>query len=378
MLKLISKKKRLIVAIAATMLIIFNLGKIQYYGIVISAKYYKPDVEFSPLQMAKEPDFNKDEAWLSLPMFSDEADISPVGVTSINDGNAKFDAFYIHGTGFISGSAWTSSLKGDVNTQNNAKFSLANEASIFNSCCNIFAPRYRQANLFTFFGLSESDGNRVLDHVYKDVQAAFFNFIMNRNGGRPFFIVSHSQGTQLIKRLLTELNDFPQITNRIIAVYAIGDAITPVSSRYVDSLSYLDVCTTPEDTQCLIHWETIGDGGGQLIFPFSRESVCVNPLSWAYNERYAHDDLHLGAASISGKFKMNDGSNTHDVGFSVPAITTNYTKAQCKKGLLYVNDPTGSNYAELGLFSDHAMHGANFAIFHMNIRKNAILRAESF
>jgi hypothetical protein len=378
MLKLRSKKWLMFFAFASVALIILNLGRIQYFGIVMSAYYYQPDIEFSPSQMGAKPNYKEDSVWLSLPSRVDEADVTPEGIKSINDGSAKFDVFYVHGTGFIDSNQWTSSLKGNAATRNNAKFSLANEASIFNSCCNIFAPNYREANLFTFFGLNRKEANRVLDYVYSDIKAAFFNFVETRNQDKPFFIVSHSQGSQLIKRLLTDLNNFPHITDRIIAVYALGDAITPISQGYVDSLTYLDICKTPQATKCLVHWETIGKGGGQLIIPFSRESICINPLSWNYNEDYAHYDLHLGAATVSGKYITSSNTDNQTLDFDSPSIMPNYTKAQCKNGLLYVNDPTDSVYAKLGLFSDHAMHGVNFAIFHMNIRKNALLRAESF
>ena len=378
MLKPISKKGLFVLMIAVAVLIMFNLGRVQYFGLAISAHFYGPNVAFSPSQMGPNPDYSMDSSWLSLPTYVDEADLSPAGIKSINNGNAKFDVFYVHGTGFISPDAWTSPLKGNSSTQNNSKFSLANEASIFNSCCNIFAPHYREANLFSFFNLSKKESNNILDLVYEDIRAAFFNFIDHRNDGRPFFIVGHSQGSQLIKRLLSELNEFPDVTQHLIAVYSLGDAFSPLSQEYVDSITYLDICKTPTATRCLIHWETIGDGGGQLIIPLSRDSVCVNPLSWSYDDRYASPDLHLGAATVSGKYLMNTESNNQEINFDSPSITPNYTKAQCKDGLLYVDDPTDTQYAELGLLSDHTMHGVNFAIFHMNIRKNARLRAESF
>ncbi|MFC3121430.1 hypothetical protein [Agaribacter flavus] len=157
-----------------------------------------------------------------------------------------------------------------------------------------------------------------------------------------------------------------------------GDAFSPISQKFVDSLVYLSVCKAAHTIKCLVHWETIGDGGGQLIVPFSQDAICVNPLTWTKDDRYADKALHLGADSISGQYVLDNSLMNKKANFDEPLITTKFTGAKRKDGLLYVNDPTHSQYAALGLMSDHAMHGVNFAIFHMNIRENASLRAKSF
>ena len=66
---------------------------------------------------------------------------------------------------------------------------LLNQASVFNACCRIYAPRYRQASLG---GLNN---DAALDLAYTDVARAFRHFAAHANHGRPIIIASHSQGT---------------------------------------------------------------------------------------------------------------------------------------------------------------------------------------
>ena len=79
---------------------------------------------------------------------------------------------------------------------------LANQASQFNGCCNVYAPRYREASIFAYLKGDAKLREQVLGFAYKDVARAFDYFIENYNGGRPFILASHSQGTHHGERLI--------------------------------------------------------------------------------------------------------------------------------------------------------------------------------
>ena len=49
---------------------------------------------------------------------------------------------------------------------------MRDQASVFNECCRVFAPRYRQATLYSFQDNSGS-GEKALDLAYEDVRTAF-------------------------------------------------------------------------------------------------------------------------------------------------------------------------------------------------------------
>src|SRR5262249_27804609 len=77
------------------------------------------------------------------------------------------------------------------------------QASAFNGCCSVYAPRYRQAN-GTAFTHPSPDGGRAIALAYTDVHRAFEEFNSRRGAGRPFILAGHSQGTVLAERLLHE------------------------------------------------------------------------------------------------------------------------------------------------------------------------------
>jgi hypothetical protein len=60
-----------------------------------------------------------------LPEFIDESDITPEGVTPINNGEAQVDVFYIHGTTYSNTHSWPSPYTYNATTENNARFALA-------------------------------------------------------------------------------------------------------------------------------------------------------------------------------------------------------------------------------------------------------------
>jgi hypothetical protein len=367
-----------ILLIAVLTVSLSNLGKIQYWVMIQMAHLYSPTAHFDVRNMSEKPNYEDANAWLSLPEFIDESDIAPKGVTSINNGQAPVDVFYIHGTTYSDNHSWTSPYVYNATTENNARFALANEASIFNTCCNIFSPRYRQANIFTYLTASPDTQQLILNSVYQDVKDAFDVFIRKLNKDRPFIIVSHSQGTHHAMQLLADLQMRTDVTERLIVAYMIGSYVRPLTQSFINNISYLDTCNNKDDIKCIVHWDTFGENGGQMIFPILEESICVNPLTWNISHLKAKEQLHLGAASVSGSFLMGGTGFGETSAFTAPVITKRYTSAQCREGVLYVDDPSGTYYSKLGSMSDHSMHGVNFQIFHMNIRVNVQQRIQAF
>ncbi|MGY8791817.1 MAG: DUF3089 domain-containing protein, partial [Pseudomonadales bacterium] len=61
---------------------------------------------------------------------------------------------------------------------------MRDQASVFNGCCDVYAPRYRQATLYSFTDTSEvKNGEQALELAYGDVKTAFKYFVDNHNEG---------------------------------------------------------------------------------------------------------------------------------------------------------------------------------------------------
>ena len=103
------------------------------------------------------PDYSNLEHWAALPDREDAADLTPEG---INDGqaDAAVDVFFVHPTTFLSSTGWNAPM-GDLASGNwvdNAV--MPGQASVFNGAARVYAPRYRQAQIYAFFAL-EDGGN---------------------------------------------------------------------------------------------------------------------------------------------------------------------------------------------------------------------------
>ena len=110
-----------------------------------------PDHEFDPALAVPAPDYADELNWAALPSKIDEADVLPIGVMpEFEQGSAPVDVLFLHPTGYLSGESWNSPMEIDSVTEENTRWMLANQASQFNGCCNVYAPRYREASIFAY------------------------------------------------------------------------------------------------------------------------------------------------------------------------------------------------------------------------------------
>ena len=54
-----------------------------------------------------------------------------------------------------------------------------------------------------------------------------------------------------------------------------------------------------------------------------------------------------------------------------------YVQAQCKNGLLFASDQTGTKFQAFG-GSKGNYHGLDYALFYMDIRENAIIKVKTY
>lgn len=377
-MKFIKKIMLIILALIISLSTIYGILKVtgNDQKLIISAVGYlfQPNDDFDQTKMASKPDYSLEKYWLSLPTRTDEADLVPEGVEeSINNSKAPVDVFYIHGTGYLNNANWTAAINPNTATEDNAKFSLANEASIFNGCCNIYAPHYREASMFTYLGLTTEKRDHLLDIVFADIANAFDYFIKHHNQDRPIVIVSHSQGTHIAMRLLKKIDMDATLAKRVVVAYLIGSGPVSLDKDYVNSLAHFTTCRDPNSINCIVHWDTYGENGSKKIFSSPKPSLCINPLSWQENDVRAPASQHLGAAPISGAYtiKMEGDDKSENVAFKRQAeLTPQYTWAQCRDGFLYVADQAGTDYEKLGKLPDKSYHGIDFPLFYGNIREN--------
>ena len=128
----------LMITIVATVVITGN-------ALPLISFLFGPDHDFDPARAVAAPDYANESTWAALPSKADEADLVPAGIDAHGDqANAPVDAFFIHPTGYLRGASWNSPIDLESATEENTRWMLANQASAFNGCCRVYAPRYRE------------------------------------------------------------------------------------------------------------------------------------------------------------------------------------------------------------------------------------------
>ena len=241
-------------------------------------------------EIPQAPEYSVLHSWASHPLKHDAADSIPESLRRNYSYDSTVDVFFIHPTTYIRKE--NNQMNADVNNETLNKRTdnrtILNQASVFNEF-RVFAPRYRQANYSAY--LSFMGGyQKVFDTAYEDVKKAFKYYIDHWNRDRPFFIASHSQGSQHAVRLIKEMIEGSPLEKKMIAAYVIG--IPPVRNPSLK----IPVCSDSLQTGCYVAWNTFTEGfRNQFNFLGRTDLQTVNPLTWTTTASIAGSDLHKGA-----------------------------------------------------------------------------------
>lgn len=231
---------------------------------------------------------------------------------SLGDESHAADVFYVYPTVSTlsykdNGSSWFA----DINlpevreeAQGNQRFN-----KMLYSEYNFYAPYYRQM-IFEAYALPTDSMRTLATEAARDVKDAFQYYMTHFNHGRPFFLMGHSQGSQMLIELLKNGMSDEQ-RQLMIAAYCIGyhvtakelaeypEALKPASDSLMQGLVIFNSVT---DTSA-ISMVSLGDVAG------------INPTTWTMSTDTIPLELHLGMA------KYNDA---RDSVLIVPCPTRTY------------------------------------------------------
>ena len=119
----------------------------------------------------------------------------------------------------------------------------------FTEACAVWAPLYRQVTLGTYLRGPERL-ERGLAIAYSDVAAAFREYLSRADPSHKIVVVGHSQGAQMIVRLLEEFFDHDAaMRSRLLLAMPIGtDVETPPGQATGGTFESIPVCTKPNET----------------------------------------------------------------------------------------------------------------------------------
>ncbi|WP_051718794.1 DUF3089 domain-containing protein [Hymenobacter sp. IS2118] len=322
-------------------------------------KLLKPPHDFSHYTPSPAPSYADSSNWAALPTRPDAADEVP-RKTALRDqqATAAADVFFVHPTTYYWRKAWNASLSNRRVNRFTDRSTIRKQASVFNAAARIYAPRYRQATLYSFFdSTANTSGTQALNLAYTDVRAAFQYYLAHHNQGRPIIIAGHSQGTDHATRLLHEFFDNdPKLRRQLVAAYLIGFKVRPREYQTIR------VCQDSLETGCFVTYNSVATGNE---FPLFQSYAVTNPLTWTTDTRLAPARLNRGG--VSQRFKR---------------IDPHVTDAQIHDGLLWVTPPKPGGYPRFLLPGEfilrHSFHIADYGLFYMNLRENAQARVRAW
>jgi hypothetical protein len=329
----------------------------------VIALLIKPGGNFEEIERPLAPDYSRPEHWAALPDRQDNADVVPAGGAADNQATAAVDVFFIHPTTYYSGAHWNQPLGDPKANEFTDKNVLRGQASVFNGIGRVYAPRYRQATLYSFID-EKGNGQQALELAYADVKAAFQYYLDNYNQGRPIILASHSQGSRHGIKLLEDFFEKEPLRSKLVAAYMVGWARSP--DRDEAEIAGIPVCESRDQTGCWLTWNSVGPAaaGGRIDY-IEEDAVCVNPLTWKADGEYAPHELNLGGVSFS-----QDETDK-------PELDVGVVCAQCVDGLLVISRPEVDGYSYMPMGKDN-YHIYDYGLFYMNVRENARERVEAY
>jgi hypothetical protein len=166
--------------------------------------------------------------------------------------NSKFDCFYVYPTVSTEPTA-----NSDLTVQRSEIDVAAAQASRFSQVCHVWAPMYRQrTDLSILQGLGA--GQSATAVAYASLLSAFKDYMAHDNRGRPIVFIGHSQGAAMLIRLLaSQVDPDPSLRRRVVvAILAGGNVTVPEGKTVGASFRHLPLCTTAEQTGCVIAYST--------------------------------------------------------------------------------------------------------------------------
>lgn len=353
--------KRWIFAGVALFLALFLTAAFVFrYDILSNA--LDPKVPFLTYRPPPAPDYGKRSSWALLP--------------GAPKANQPVDVFFVHPTTFDGGRDWNGGIEQPKAQRFLSRVVIPNYAGPFDRVGRVFAPRYRQASLYTYLTLRD-DARDARRFAYGDVRQAFKTYLSRYGEARPFIIVGVEQGGSLTARLLREeVATDPDLRRRLVAAYLI-ETIVPADEY--EPKAPIPACERKGETGCVAAWASaqegdfraaqeltgrslIWDGTDQLVNLEQRLPLCFNPLLGGVSLERAPAKLNLGAANATG---LEWGAR--------PAFLQRQVSAHCENGLLRTSRPKSNALRDTGSWADRRKVDA-YNLFYLDLEADALGR----
>ncbi len=344
------------------------------FGNRVLIKSAVPRGHFEAARAGGGPDYRRMDAWLARPGLErpdGPVQWQPASTPTPENGARPAALFYIHPTTYLAKDRWNAPFDAGGDTAFRTNLFLQSQASAFTDTAEAWAPRYRQAAYGAFL-LKSRDAQRALDLAYRDVAAAFDEFVA-RTGDRPIILAGHSQGALQLERLLREKVAGKALAKRIAAAYVVG---WPLSTNADVPALGLPACTAPDQSGCILAWMSFGNppNAGLILDEWQKtpglnggerkaaDVLCVDPIS--------------GIAGGTSPAAANPGTLVPSADMRSAILEPGKVGAHCDQGLLILD----GDVPPLGPFMlpGNNYHVYDYALFWGAVRRDAARRVAAW
>jgi hypothetical protein len=199
------------------------------------------------------------------------------------------------------------------------------QAARYSQYCRVFAPMYRQVTLAALFGAASTPADA--DLAYADVLNAWNSYLANDNDGRGIVLIGHSQGTFVLRRLVSEqIDPNPAERAKLVSAILLGGNVTVAGGQDVGGdFQNIPACRARRQTGCVIAFSTFdAPVPPNALFGHAsagRDVLCTNPAALRGNGSARLQSIMPTAPFAPGTLI---GAATLTVGFTLPAASTTW------------------------------------------------------
>lgn len=311
---------------------------------------------------SQDPDYRQDAAWLCRPGRQDACAqdltvtvIAADGTRTIEPFKAakspKFDCFYVYPT--ISTDAGGNS---DLVPGEDERRVVRFQAARFAAQCRVFAPVYRQVTLTALRGIlagQQIPVDRAL--AYRDVEAAWNDYLAHDNKGRGVVLIGHSQGSLMLTQLLGRAIEGKPAQKLLISAMLVGSTVVVPEGKDVGGLyQTIPLCRAASQSGCIVTFASFRTDSPPT--PDSRfakgdrpgvEAGCTNPAALGGGRAATRNYLAASGTILGGADTprwSSDGAPVTTPFVSLPGLLA--TECVRKDGFNYLAVTTNADPAD--------------------------------
>ncbi len=243
-------------------------------------------------QLAAANDYRLEQNWLCRPGRRDACTVDQATSRVDSDGRVTIepfipavepavDCFYVYPT-----TSLDVSPNSDMFANQEEWGQVAAQFARFSSVCRTFVPIHRQVTLTTLrANLNGAKAKADPALAYRDLVTAWRSYLAHDNHGRPFVLIGHSQGSNLLKQLIAKEIDGKPVQRRMLSAMLAGTSLlVPLGKDIGGDFKAIPLCRAASQTGCAIVWASYRDTippPANALFGVSRdpamEAACTNP-----------------------------------------------------------------------------------------------------